>query len=145
MNLPSRASEHRALEARLGVRLASALTQSSQALPHDVSERLRVVREQAVLRARQARQAAAAGGSVAASQGGGQAVLAGFWPRWERAASVVPLLMLVAGMLLIDHWVAREQVLAAAEIDTQLLSDNLPPAAYSDPGFAEYLRSAPPP
>jgi hypothetical protein len=25
-----------------------------------------------------------------------------------------------------------------------ILADDLPPAAYSDPGFAEYLRSAPP-
>jgi Protein of unknown function (DUF3619) len=36
-------------------------------------------------------------------------------------------------------------VLAAAEIDAQLLSDSLPPTAYSDPGFAEYLRSTPQP
>ena len=55
------------------------------------------------------------------------------------------MLLLVGGLLSINHWVVREQVLTAADIDAQLLSDNLPPVAYSDPGFAEYLRSSPPP
>ena len=31
---------------------------------------------------------------------------------------------------------------AAAEVDTALLSDSLPPAAFTDPGFSEYLRVA---
>jgi hypothetical protein len=35
--------------------------------------------------------------------------------------------------------------MAAAEIDAQLLSDTLPPAAYSDPGFAEFLKNNPTP
>ena len=71
--------------------------------------------------------------------------LSGFGAWWPRAASVLPLLVLVAGFLMIEQWSVREQVLAAAEIDSRLLADDLPPAAYSDPGFAEYLRSAPPP
>ena len=75
----------------------------------------------------------------------GSAVLGGFLPWWQRAASVLPLLVLVAGLVMIDNWSAREQVLAAAEIDAQLLSDALPPTAYSDPGFGEYLRNPPTP
>ena len=65
-------------------------------------------------------------------------------PWWQRAASFLPLVVLVMGLVAIDRWSVREQVLAAADIDAQLLSDNLPPAAYSDPGFAEFLRSTPP-
>jgi hypothetical protein len=75
----------------------------------------------------------------------GAAVLGGLVPWWQRAASVLPLLMLVAGLLMIDQWSVREQVFAAADIDAQLLADDLPPAAYSDPGFAEFLRSSPTP
>lgn len=55
-----------------------------------------------------------------------------------------PLIVLVAGLLAIEQWTMREQALAAAEIDATLLSDTLPPAAYSDPGFGEFLRSPPP-
>ena len=136
-----------ALEARVAARLAGLLTTQAQALPHDVNERLRFAREQALSRARQAR-LQTAGGTAVVATGGGTAALTGFsrlfgW--WPQAASVLPLLVLVSGLLMIDRWVTREQVLAAAEIDAQLLSDTLPPTAYSDPGFAEYLRSAPQP
>jgi hypothetical protein len=53
--------------------------------------------------------------------------------------------MLVAGLLAIDSWALREQVVAAADFDAQLLADDLPPAAFSDPGFAEFIRSTPQP
>jgi hypothetical protein len=56
-------------------------------------------------------------------------------------AALLPLLVLLIGLVFIDQWNLREQVLAAADIDAVLLADDLPPAAYSDPGFAEYLRS----
>ncbi len=58
--------------------------------------------------------------------------------------AVLPLLALVVGLLMIDHWSMREQVLAAADVDTQLLADDLPPTAYTDPGFADFMRSATP-
>jgi Protein of unknown function (DUF3619) len=64
---------------------------------------------------------------------------------WQRAAAVLPLLVLLSGLVAIDHWQSREQVMAAADIDAQLLADDLPPAAYSDPGFAEFLRNGPEP
>lgn len=139
LHAPSHAAS---LEARVGTRLAGMLTSQSQALPHDVTERLRFAREQALARAQQAR-AQAVRGNSAAIQGNGTLALGGFAPWWQRAASVLPLLVLVSGLVLIDRWVLHEQVLNAAEIDAQLLSDDLPPTAYSDPGFAEYLRSAP--
>lgn len=140
-----------ALEARLAVRLASSLTVRAEAVPHDITERLRVAREQAVSRARQARLAApaatAGGHGVVGVTAGGSAVLGAFGmvPWWQRAASVLPILVLVVGLVMINHASVREQVLAAADMDSQLLSDDLPPAAYSDPGFAEFLRSDAPP
>ena len=133
------------LEASMGARLAGVLTARSQALPHDITERLRFARERAVTVARQSRAQAAGGASVVGISSHGSATLGSFLPWWQRAASVLPLLVLVAGLVMIDNWAVREQVLAAAEIDAQLLSDDLPPAAYSDPGFGEYLRNSPTP
>ena len=130
------------LEARMGARLARVLTARSQALPHDIAERLRFAREKAVNVARLSRAQAAGGAAVVGLSANGSATLGNFLPWWQRAASVLPLLVLVAGLVMIDNWAAREQVLAAAEIDAQLLSDDLPPAAYSDPGFGEYLRNS---
>lgn len=125
------------VEARLAARLAGALSVNAEKLPHDVSERLRFARDKALARASQGRPAAVVGVSAR-----GAATLGGLW--WHRAASALPLLVLVAGLVVIDHWVQREQVLTAADLDAQILADDLPPAAYSDPGFVEFLRSPPP-
>jgi len=144
MNTTSHPTDSRVIEARLGSRLASAL--SAVSLSHDVGERLRVARDQALVRARELRRAApASGAAVVGVSSGGAATLGGFVPWWQRAASVLPLVVLVAGLVAIDRFAVREQVLVAADIDAQLLSDDLPPAAYSDPGFAEFLRDGPAP
>ncbi len=133
------------IEGRLAARLAGAITLSNQKLPHDISERLRFSREQAMARARASRQQTAAGTTVVGVGRSGAVTLGRFVPWGQKMASVLPLVVLVSGMLMIDRWNTHEQVLAAAEIDTQLLSDALPPAAYSDPGFAEFLKNNPGP
>jgi hypothetical protein len=63
---------------------------------------------------------------------------------WLRLASWVPLALLIAGLVLIQQWAEHEQVMAAAEIDAVLLADDLPPSAWTDPGFREYLKAPPP-
>jgi hypothetical protein len=133
------------MEARLGARLAVALSSEAEGLPHDVNERLRFSRERALAAGRAARALVKAPVAAPAAVSVGRGTLAGFVPWWQRAASAVPLVLLVAGLLMIDHWSMREQVVAAAEFDAQLLADDLPPAAFSDPGFAEFLRTAPNP
>lgn len=147
MNRQQRSTEIQAIEHRLGARLAAALAEQAQTLPHDLCERLRVAREGAVARAREVRRpaAATAGGPTVVSTGRGTAALGGFVPWWQRAASVLPLLLLILGFVMVERFATLEQVQAAAEIDAMLLADDLPPAAYSDPGFAEFLRSPPPP
>lgn len=131
------------LEARFGLRVASALTARGESTGHDISERLRVAREQALERARLSRHAVATASAsevvgVAAS---GAAILGGQSMWWTRLASAVPLLTLVIGLVLIDQWHDRAQIDAAADVDSALLADDLPPAAYSDPGFVEFLNS----
>jgi len=133
-----------ALENRLALGLAGALSQQTSALPHDVIERLRFAREQSLEKGRNARLAAPAGQQVLAVSVSGSAALGSTTPWWQRTLGVLPLLLLVAGLLMIQEFSVREQMLATAEVDAVLLADQLPPAAYSDPGFGEYLRSPPP-
>lgn len=47
--------------------------------------------------------------------------------------------VVMAGLLLISHSQWMQQVLGVAEFDSALLKDKLPPTAYGDPGFNEYL------
>lgn len=139
------AADMPSIEGRLAAHLAGAINLRSQTLPHDISERLRVGREQALLRLRGNRLQTEAGSAVTGWSRSGTATL-GLFGQWgQRAANVMPLVVLVCGILTIESWSTQEQVLAAAEIDAQLLSDSLPPAAYSDPGFAEFLKSNPTP
>ncbi len=129
-----------ALEARLGLRLSALLSEGSEALPNDIATRLEFAREQAVERARQARRLQAA--PAATVQGGATLALGGFGKQsWLRLASLLPLVALVAGLVLIQHEHMAAQIQVAADVDADLLGDDLPPSAYGDAGFVEYLKT----
>ncbi len=128
------------LEARFGVRVASMLGERAQATAPDISERLRFAREQALTRAQAARRLATAPAPVVVSRGGA-AALAGHLGWWFKLGSAMPLALLVVGLMGIAHVHDRNQIAAVAEVDAALLADDLPPAAYTDPGFAEYLKT----
>jgi len=125
---------------RFGRQLAACLDASAQQLPHDISERLRVARLQAVgkLREVQVREAAPVllGGGVAALGGGEDD--RGLWPR---LASLIPLLALIAGLVAIQVFGTDQMAHDLAEIDSAILTDDLPPDAYADPGFAQFLKA----
>ncbi len=132
-----------AQQTRFALRLASRLNEHADALPHDIAERLRVAREQAVQRARQIRLAApVAAASMQVSQGSVTLGQPTSW--WLRLASVSPLVLLVLGLVFIQHLHDQADIHAAAEIDAALLADDLPPEAYGDPGFAVFLKQPEP-
>ncbi len=133
------------LEARFAMRVTACLNEQTLSLPADIGERLRFAREQALARAGVARAAALAQPQLTILSGGGAASAllgsGGGW--WVKIASVLPLLALVAGLLLIEHLQTNEQISVAAEVDAALLADTLPPTAYSDAGFVEFLKTPP--
>jgi len=131
-----------ALEQRVALRLAALLSDGADGLPHDITERLRVGRERALAAARHQRRQEAALVASTLSASGSAAVMGGPPSVWLRLASALPLVVLAAGLVLIQQHHDLEQINAAAEIDSALLADELPPAAYRDPGFTEFLRSA---
>ena len=129
------------LEARFGVRVASMLGERAQSTAPDISERLRFAREQALTRAQAARrQVQTAAGPVVVARGR-SAALANPLGWWFKLGSAAPLALLVLGLAGIAHVHDKEQIAAVAEVDAALLSDDLPPSAYTDPGFAEYLKT----
>ena len=139
LTAPNQALNPEALEARVARRIAGALTQRGDTIPHDIAERLRVARLRAVDRARELRKLSAS--PVQQVQSGGTLTMSGPPSWWLRFASLAPLALLVVGLLFIQRSYVDQQVRAAAEIDAAILTDDLPPQAYSDPGFAEFLRS----
>lgn len=124
----------------LGRAIASRLNDASQQLPHEVSERLKAARMLALEKRRQAhvRLASAvvhSGSGTAALQMGGE--LRGVW---RMLGAWLPLLALVAGLVTIDFVQDDFRAQEIADVDVELLTDDLPPDAFTDPGFAQYLR-----
>ena len=127
-----------ALMDRFGLKIAARLDE--QTLPHDISERLRVARQQALAqRKRLSALQTANGASVVSS--GPAAVLGGDGFGWfGRLASALPLIALAVGLVTINIVADDERANELAEVDSQLLADDLPPAAHTDPGFVQFLK-----
>jgi Protein of unknown function (DUF3619) len=121
-------------------KVVSRLSTAADDLPHDISERLKVARTQALAKRRVVKTVVAHEVSVS----GNTLVLNGGTDRqglWGWLGSVLPLVALVAGLLTIA--VIQDDMRASeiAAVDAELLTDVLPPAAYTDPGFLQFLRS----
>jgi hypothetical protein len=139
-----------ATQARFAMGLAVALTEHQRGtLKPDIEARLSFAHDQAMAVARKARVATAAAPTTSIGVAGGAAVLGGgsdfdatSW--WLRLGSLLPLVLLLAGLMLIDSRYTRSQIDAAAEVDAAILADDLPPEAYRDRGFVEFLKTARP-
>jgi hypothetical protein len=128
---------------QFGLRIAAQLNSASLELPHDISERLRAARTRAVA-ARLKPQSQLQTSSDLLHQNG--AALLNFGGDeglniWSRLASLLPLIALVAGLVLIQNILDDHRANELAEIDSALLIDDLPPAAYADPGFLQFLKN----
>jgi Protein of unknown function (DUF3619) len=136
--------QHRSeiLQDRFGFKLAGRLAGASAEIPHDISERLRVARVQAVARRKVTRLQVAT-----AVNGNGGAATLNFGDEglglWSRIASFLPLIALVAGLIAINMLQNDNRARELAEVDAALLTDDLPPNAYSDPGFIQFLKAGP--
>ena len=126
---------------RFGKSVAARLNFGTAELPYEVSERLRAARTQAMARRKPVSAYAVA--SVLSVAGGAAAL--GLrdervsW--WNRIASALPLLVLAAGLVAIHVVQNDHRASEVAEVDAAILTDDLPPSAYADPGFAQFLRS----
>lgn len=135
----SQAMQRDAFEDALGQKIAARLSDTTVHLPHDISERLKSARMQALAKRKVIRLATATatsvhGGVASMHMGGDERSL------WNRFASLLPLLALIVGLLAIAVVAEDNRTKEIADVDTELLTDVLPPAAYTDPGFAQFLR-----
>lgn len=129
------------LQDRFARKTVSYLSASTADMPHDISERLRSARVQAVslrkiAKLRTAENMTALGSSAALSWPSSDG-----WNWWSRVGSVVPLIALVVGLLAINSFQSDNRTEELAEVDSALLTDELPPAAFADPGFNQFLKA----
>ena len=126
-------------------RLTARLSADTDALPYDISVRLRAAREQALAQRKKVVPVREWHHATAVQRQGHTATLGSgdnegrTW--WRALISAVPLVALLVGLVVVDSFQDESGATEVAEIDAALLTDDLPPAAYADPGFVQYLQS----
>ena len=127
------------LQDRFGFKIAARLSSGNAQLSHDISERLRVARQQAVMQRKRASLVTAS-----AVQGSGGSATLSFGDEglslWGRFASLLPLVVLIVGLVTISTVQTDQRAAETAEVDAAMLTDSLPPSAYVDPGFVQFLK-----
>jgi Protein of unknown function (DUF3619) len=128
---------------RFGLRIAARLSSGNNELPHDISERLRVARQQAVTNRKRTQLVSATKAATSVYGSDGSASMS-FDDEglniWNQLASFLPLIVLVVGLIFISVIQNDLRANELAEVDAALLIDDLPPAAYADAGFAQFLK-----
>ena len=125
---------------RLGRHFSAQLSLASPGLSHDISERLRIARQRALAE----RKPMAHMGLAKNTQINGNGTLTGSGDEglnlWSILASALPLLALVVGLTAIQWIQQDDRTSELAAIDSALLTDELPPDAYADAGFVQFLK-----
>lgn len=124
---------------RVGRRIARHLGDAERGLDHAVTERLRVARQNALAAHRQATRLRWAGQPATPN---------GAWtegdddlPIWGgRLGLLAVMALLLLSLWLLEGMAAQHRAGELAAMDAAILLDDLPPAAYADPGFLQYLR-----
>ena len=105
-------------------------------MPYEIRERLRAARVRA-LEMRKLPEVA----PLTIGRGGAATLGLGKRSWFNRIASVLPLVILAAGLVMLHTVQSERRASELAEVDAALLTDDLPPAAYADPGFVQYLKT----
>jgi hypothetical protein len=128
------------MQDRFGRRVAARLSAGTAEFPYEIAERLRAARVQALA----VRKTVDLQAAPAILRAGSTATLAfgqGF-SLWRRIAAAVPLVVLAAGLIVINVVQNDRRASEVAEVDAALLTDDLPPQAYADPGFIQFLKTS---
>lgn len=124
------------------------LERATEHLPYRVTERLAAARAAALARV-------AAAPAESASHAPAHAAAApvarekrvekraeGSAPLWWRiAATAVPLVLLAVGVVVVDTVRQEQSAAELAEVDSALLTDDVPLVAYADHGFGVYIKN----
>ena len=125
-------------------RIAARMAQGTDDLPYDITERLRAARAQALAKRKVVAPVRKAAPAPVVLRSGSSAILGrgsdGGW--WNAMVSAIPLMALVIGLFAINIAQDENGLNEVAEVDAALLTDDLPPEAYTDPGFMQFLKTS---
>jgi hypothetical protein len=121
-------------------KIRHALNQSAENLPDQTLNKLAAARKQALARKKPEGSKVRARQQVLAGNTGFSFPGPSTW--LGKLGVALPLLVLVLGLFGIYQYEQQRRIRDLADIDTAVLVDELPPAAYLDKGFNAYLNDA---
>ena len=125
-----------------GQYFSTQLSLATPNLPHDVTQRLRVARQLAIAQRKPVFRPQLAKNPQLNNNGTLTAPVDEGLNLWSILASALPLLALVVGLMTIQ-WVQQDTFTSEiAATDSALLTDELPPDAYADAGFVQFLKQS---
>lgn len=133
-------------EDRVAQHVTAVLTRSNEVLPHDLKERLRAARVRAVLARKKplalVRTSVRLGTVLNNTQGtlslgDGSADK----PARQWLLGLVPIVILSIAMMMVSDNLQTLRSMEIAEVDAAILVDDLPPEAYADPGFLQFVKN----
>ena len=125
-------------------RLRLALDESADRLPYRVTQRLERARQGALGKARLVAHPVAVAVAVGLPASAGPGLVSERPSGLYRLfATLVPALVLIAGLYGIYAWDDAQRTAEAADIDAEMVlaDDEVPLSAYADKGFGAYLRN----
>ena len=124
---------------QFGLATAALLQHGSQSLPVGIQDRLYAARMKAL--AVQKVERIYVQQPVFASHSGNWKMASN--TLWNYASWIAPLAVLVFGLIGIAEWQQDSRINDIAELDIALLTDDVPPDAYTDNGFLGFLKNGP--
>lgn len=128
----------------LAYKLRHALDESAQNLSEKTGERLSSARKIAISRKKQAstQSVPVTRTAMAGAPGARFFHAPDNWTTWlGRMGVIIPLAALVLGLMGLYQYEQQEQIIETANIDAEVLTDDLPLSAYLDHGFNAFLSS----
>jgi Protein of unknown function (DUF3619) len=123
--------------------LIERLNTQADSISPDTAERLRFAREHALGSQKLSTQKSAelsTAWSLAPQAGGSMALGGGNFNFFNKLGMFLPLLVLIVGLIAINQLQNEYRAKEVADVDAALLTDDLPPAAYADQGFGQFLK-----
>lgn len=129
------------IEVQLGKSIARSLDASLEQVSPKVSARLEQARSEALSKKKQSKAFVNIGQLSFAGIKNSSTRQSSFGKIWGNFTWAAPLLALTIGLLFISQWQQDARIDDIADVDTALLSDEVPPDAYADNGFWVFLKN----
>ena len=127
-------------EQQFSLQIRKALDETAEQLPYKVTHRLGAATELALSRMQAQPAGFAEMASAGATNQNGRELL-GSGIVWRFAGTLVPALIIAAGIILMQAWDISAKADELSEVDSEMLTDEVPIDTYADRGFGVFLKN----